>query len=480
MLPAALGSSIYWPGWTGSSARLTRLLGPRLPLRHGCNWTPASAQFRSPNGDVRRERLRPCGGLRCEYGPGRRGSCPSPARLHACVGALGRLLHVDASLKVIKIGRLRCWFAYCLCMDIRELLLTVAATYDKTKKAARGVPAQDLLRAAPQHLGALVPAGLEIEGYGGQGDATYTPWIGVYDPDITRDPKYGLYLAYIFATDLESVTLTLQQGITRLQVELQTRGEKLRTPLAQTARQLFKQLPQSIVNGWDHRPEFKDKGWRALAYEASSVAARQYVVSNMPEEKELREDLWRMAEVLQQAAVITGHDWVGQQEREVIEYVPESPYPEYEGLEGFRPKDDGDYTSEIAVRQQLKTRRHETLIREFGPYIHLRGFTPVTEGVHPRDLVLSKQGREWLVEAKVVKSGNPTKAVREAVAQLLEYGHFLYKGEVNLRLVGLFTEDVGVYVDYLEVQGIASVWKIPGGWAGSRSAIDDGLVASKS
>lgn len=360
-------------------------------------------------------------------------------------------------------------------MDIRDLLLAVAATYDKNAKTTKGVPGQDLLRDAPKHLSGKVPAGFQVRGYGGKGGASSTPWIGVFDPDETVDPKEGLYLAYIYAADLESVTLTLQQGVTRLQEALKT-GEVLRTHLEQMARQFYDSLPKQLMLDWQHRPSFAHGGWRALAYEASSVAARRYTIGNMPSEKSLRDDLWHMAEVLQRAGSLKNHIWrQNAPEGLEIEYEQDSQ-TEKDPLEGFRPKDSSDYVSEIAARQQVKQRRHESLIAEFGPYIADRGFAPITEGVHPRDLVLRSGAAEWLVEVKVVKTGNPTKAVREALAQLLEYRHFLYFEKVTPYLVALFTEDVGVYTDYLEMQGIASVWKAANGWAGSPSAVAWSLV----
>ncbi|MEU8350647.1 DUF3578 domain-containing protein [Streptomyces sp. NPDC048845] len=364
-------------------------------------------------------------------------------------------------------------------MDMRDLLLQVADTYDSTASTSAGVPAQDLLRAVPDEIGLLVPAGLEVAGYGGKGGATATPWIGVFDPDETRDPKENLYLAYIFASDLESVTLTLQQGVTRLKEELQS-GQRLRTRLEENARRLRNMLPEKIVSEWSDKAEFKHSGWRAKAYEASSVAARRYEVQALPPELTLRKDLTEMAKVLQWAASVEKASWYG--------VAPGGPGVTYAGrhrsdeeldpLDEFQPKSDSDYLAVLSARKVEKTRRHETLISQFGPYVAGLGFKPITNGVHPRDLVLRKDGDEWLVEAKVVRRGNATEAVRGALAQLLEYSHFLYaQSAVEPKLVALFTEEVGAYVNYLESHGIASIWKTPEGWAGSISAVKFGLVA---
>ncbi|MFE1975972.1 MrcB family domain-containing protein [Streptomyces hygroscopicus] len=363
-------------------------------------------------------------------------------------------------------------------MDIRGLLLEVALTYDEDEGTSSGVHAQDLLRKAGEHWEQLLPAGFEAEGNGGSGGASRTPWIGVYDPDITRDPKQGLYLAYIFAADLNTVTLTLQQGVTSLEAKLGG-GEKRRRYLRVRAEQLREGLAKDLVEGWGVQPDFKCKVARARSYEAGSVAARTYSIDAMPTETSLRKDLWHMAEVLQHAAVVerTLKDEVASNGLPVTERV-EGVQEEHTGLDGFRPKDGSDYYVLIRQRKIKKTRSHEVLVSVFGEYIEKRGFVPITKKMHPKDIVLRRDGAEWLVEAKTVKRGNPTKAVREALGQLYEYSHFLYgeQGKGEPYLLALFSEDIKAYAPYLEKRGIASIWKTVDGWAGSPMTVAWGMV----
>ncbi|ASQ96039.1 hypothetical protein CGL27_25955 [Streptomyces sp. 11-1-2] len=363
-------------------------------------------------------------------------------------------------------------------MDIRDLLLELALTYDEDKGTSSGVPAQDLLRRAGEEWSHLLPGGFEAEGNGGSGGASRTPWIGVYDPDITSDPKKGLYLAYIFAADLSTVTLTLQQGVTSLQAKL-GEGEKRRRYLRNRAKHLRGGLAEDLVEGWDAQPDFRCDVLRARSYEAGSVAARAYDTSAMPTEISLREDLWHMAEVLQHAAAVERafRDEIASNGIPVTKRVEDKP-EEHAGLNGFRPKDGSDYYVLIRQRKIKKSRSHEVLVRLFGEYIEQRGFVPITKKMHPKDIVLRRDGAEWLVEAKTVKRGNPTQAVREALGQLYEYSHFLYeeRGKEEPFLLALFTEDIKAYAPYLEKRGIASVWKTVDGWAGSPMAVDWGMA----
>ncbi|MFF3247721.1 hypothetical protein ACFYWY_29255 [Streptomyces sp. NPDC002870] len=70
-----------------------------------------------------------------------------------------------------------------------------------------------------------------------------------------------------------------------------------------------------------------------------------------------------------------------------------------------------------------------------------------------------KDSTHWLVEAKFIRRGNATGAVREALGQLAAYAFCLYPPEAQPRKLALFSESVGeVYTRLLEHHGIAAVW----------------------
>jgi hypothetical protein len=163
-------------------------------------------------------------------------------------------------------------------------------------------------------------------------------------------------------------------------------------------------------------------------------------------------------------------------------HVPAEPHsrlPE-DPLRDFSPKDSSDYLAHLAGRTLVKSRAHESLVREYGDWAINQGFRPLT--LHPRDLVLEHPNGEWLVEAKVLYNGNATEAVRAAVGQLLTYRHFFYMlPELRLpSLLALFSHPVGTaYVGFLESLSIASVWRSEDSWDGSPIAASSGLTADK-
>ncbi|WP_159401375.1 MrcB family domain-containing protein [Streptomyces maremycinicus] len=345
------------------------------------------------------------------------------------------------------------------------------------------MPAQVLLREVKDLPDLPLPFDFVASGHGGQGTAASTPWIGVFDPEINREPQQGLYLAYIFDAQLTSVTLTLQQGVTKLSD--QYTPAELRGELQSRVKHLRAGMQPELVRQWSYVPVFGAKQDRPRAYEAGSVVARRYEIASLPAEKVLAEDL-QVAALLLRDAAASQRIWLQTPEpNEPFVYVNEGHGPVGDPLDGFHPNDSSDYYVHIKGGRHRRERWHEELIKDFGLHVVTRGYTPITQGMYPRDLVLrrpaAKEQRAWLVEGKVVKKGNATKAVREAVGQLLEYSYYWHEklGEPKPHLIALFTEDIGQYAQYLEDHGIASIWRTGDeDWAGSPLAASWDLTAA--
>ncbi|MEU3775460.1 DUF3578 domain-containing protein [Streptomyces sp. NPDC032472] len=367
-------------------------------------------------------------------------------------------------------------------MTMRDLLLEVAGTYDQKAGTREHVPGQKVLRAVSSRTDLGQLNGLTVAGFGGKGTAASAPWIGLFDPEINSNPKTGLYLAYIFSTDLTSVTLTLQQGVTNLSEKIKERRALL-THLERQAERLFRALPSALAAQWSHQPSL-GKGDRPEAYEAASVAARRYAIDGMPSEAELQRDLRVATSLLQRAAAADTAWRAATDDHRPVFDLPKQRSKRPVPASGFKPRNSSGYIANIAAQQQVKSQKHEALIRDFGAYIETRSYTPTNVQIHPKDLTLrpagkaAPEGQEWLVEVKVVRNGDVTAAVREAVGQLREYSYFLYR-ERKLpapHLIALFSEDIGAYAPYLEDQGIAAIWQTDGGWAGTLTAAAWGMV----
>ncbi|MUL41728.1 DUF3578 domain-containing protein [Streptomonospora sp. PA3] len=364
-------------------------------------------------------------------------------------------------------------------MHLRKYLLEIATKYDR--HAPMSSLAQQLLRNAHTHLTGCTPAGIEIIGSGGKGSSTFTPWIGFFDPDETVSPEHGLYVVYLFAQDLRSVTLMINHGITRLQKKLKAefsgnKEQEIRRRLSLSAETLRNRLSDPHIHRWDLSVDLASSGRRQRAYGAGCVVARRYDLSALPSEEELRSDLWDIIGVYQRCILI-------RQDLDAIGADPLGVDPEaspieqhFNALDDFKPKDSTEYLSQIQGRELVKQRRHESLIAEYVPLAQHAGFN-ASNNHHPRDLLMWRDDSQWLVEAKVVYNGNGAKATREAIAQLLDYRYFFHPEPKKPRLVGLFTESVGQgYIGFLNSMDVATVWKSPDGWQGCELATRDGLV----
>lgn len=346
-------------------------------------------------------------------------------------------------------------------MDLHDYLTAIASSYDHSTLQS---PGHDLLKLAADQMTDLVPGGLRIVGSGGLGRATFTPWIAVMDPDETESPQRGIYVVYLFAKDMQSVFLTINQGITdRSEQYGYAKGRKLLLDEAANLRTLVPALAD-----YSGSIDLAEKGRRARGYEAGTIAAVEYSIAELPGSSTLEADLWELI-ALQQVTVAAKRKAM-QQDPGVFE-LPSAPLTSAGGdpLANFAPKSGEEYTQHLEGETLVKSRRHETLVKQYGEHAASIGFTPVTAKAHPRDLLLRIDGKEWLVEAKVLYNGNATHAVREALGQLAMY-EFLLHDKSALKLA-LFTEPIGEqYVSFLEHLGIASVWKVPGGWSGSATA----------
>lgn len=174
-----------------------------------------------------------------------------------------------------------------------------------------------------------------------------------------------------------------------------------------------------------------------------------------------------------------GEPWglssLGQTEVATMGRLPKHVRPQ---LGQFSPKSSAPYRAQIRARELVKSRDHESLLEAYGTAMMREGWTAITT-VHPRDMELTRTGRVWLAEVKMVYSGDVSGAARAALGQLIEYRHFFYDPSNPPGLLALFSEPLGdAYVGMLGSLGVASVWRSGIGWGGSRRARAAELIPS--
>jgi hypothetical protein len=356
-------------------------------------------------------------------------------------------------------------------MKLQGYLHKVGSTYIRTE--GTGSPAAKMLRGALPVFQPHIPAGYLIKGSAGNGVGAFVPWVSFFDPDETDTATRGMYVVYLFAEDMRTVSLSLNQGVTELQKAFGTREAQQR--LQNEAAAIRDALSPDKTVGLVDAIDLGGRPGLPRAYEAGNIVACVYEIESLPDEEVLKADLRRMIALYQDALVL--REKLRGTTRDLITTIKqESASDEKDPLLYFAPKDDSEYIQKITGRVIKKSRKHETLVRRYGDFLERAGFDAGTNK-HPRDIVARKNGMEWLIEAKVVRRGNVSHAVREAIGQLATYAFLLYGADQQPNRMALFSEAIGdVYVRLLAHQGIASVWPTEDGWAGSAEAVTAGLA----
>ena len=359
-------------------------------------------------------------------------------------------------------------------MELGDFIRTIAENYDR--RAGVGSPTIAMLKQADHLLEEHTPGGFVARGSIGAANAPIVPWFAFLDPDETDSPTYGIYVVYLFSADLKAVSLSLNQGCTQLRAEL--KDAKTREQLAIEADRLRRTLSEDEISGLETEISLGSRAANPRFYEVGNIVARTYRVDSLPNEGELTSDLRHFITLYGDA--VTAKRSLLQSEPgafilpSTLRQTTGSDVP----LRGFKPKNSAGYLQHLQGRQLAKSRRHETLVNRYATWAEEAGFQ--VHSPHPQDLVLTQGTRSWLIEAKVIRNGNATEAVRAAVGQLLDYRHFLYR-EAGVNdpdgLVALFTEEIGAaYIEFLHSLGIAAVWRTGARFSGSRDAVDAGLA----
>lgn len=344
--------------------------------------------------------------------------------------------------------------------SILSVLRTIAESYDSKHPLGHEQPAQRLLNNVSKELSNHVPLGFKV---GGSGQLNFrlttTPWIGFLDLDETRVFTRGIYLVYLFSEDLNRVYLSINQGTEKLRTASGKNQRAVEELLKSRAQKIRTQLHPQEKRGVLEAIQLAEKGVRQMSYQAGNIVALEYDTKNFPDPEVIDSDFARFINLYSRVLQIR-NDLGIRGEDGFTGDVEQPEVIEVQGLGGFNPKNDSDYLSEIAGRTLIKSRRHETIVREFGAHALNHGFHPTTP--HPIDIELHKAGETWLIEVKVVYGNNFANSVRAAIGQLLEYQHF-YRPDANL--VALFDKAVGAaYVRLLATLNIATIWPENGKW----------------
>ena len=128
-----------------------------------------------------------------------------------------------------------------------------------------------------------------VKGSYGNGNWTHTPWLAVLDKRITQTAQEGVYIVYLFSSDMTKVYLTLNQGCTRLK---DSSGKR-------EAIKVMQEVANEVRHKINARNFLKDNDLVVGhdLYEKGSVFYKSYDIENIPEDAQLVNDLKSMMDI---------------------------------------------------------------------------------------------------------------------------------------------------------------------------------------
>src|SRR5256885_823533 len=105
-------------------------------------------------------------------------------------------------------------------------MLTGVREHEYGHTAGREQPAQTHLNAVRNELKRLVPLGMRVRVSGSAQSLPVVPWIAILDTTVTTKATEGLYVVYLYRSDLARVYLSMNQGATQHLLNAEEHGFK--------------------------------------------------------------------------------------------------------------------------------------------------------------------------------------------------------------------------------------------------------------
>ncbi|MFD2924190.1 MrcB family domain-containing protein [Halobacillus naozhouensis] len=128
-----------------------------------------------------------------------------------------------------------------------------------------------------------------VTGSYGAGNLTTTPWVAIFDRNITDSAQRGFYIVIIFCSDMSGFYLSLNQGTKYLQTKF--KGNKPKEKMAYVARYLRDSLELPQERFPLTSIELKSHTQNAKNYEAANICAKYYGIDDSFDNEQLRTDI---------------------------------------------------------------------------------------------------------------------------------------------------------------------------------------------
>lgn len=135
----------------------------------------------------------------------------------------------------------------------------------------------------------------KIQGSVGAGKWTDTPWVSVFNLNITDSAQKGFYIVYLFRKDMKGLYLSLNQGTTY--IDEKYKGQKPREKMEIIAANIRERLTYDSNVFPIDKIDLVANTKNALNYSAAHICGKYYSFKNMPNEEVLINDLKELIKI---------------------------------------------------------------------------------------------------------------------------------------------------------------------------------------
>lgn len=144
----------------------------------------------------------------------------------------------------------------------------------------------------------------KIEGSIGNGNIARVPWVGIFHRSVTTSAQNGYYIVLLFAQDMQSCTLSLNQGVTAFTHKYSQKVAQTKVrEYAARAAQCFSAAPGSILGPI----ELAADGTLGKGYEAAAIESFRYEASSLPTTQVFTQHLEQLLEHYERLVQVAGH-----------------------------------------------------------------------------------------------------------------------------------------------------------------------------
>jgi len=138
----------------------------------------------------------------------------------------------------------------------------------------------------------------KVQGSPGQGQWTNTPWIALFNKDVTTTATKGLYVVYLFCEDMSAFYLSLNQGYTFFKNKFGA-GEG-KNKINFMSKIFRSKIVSDLSNFSSFEIDLKSNTDSSAGYERGNICSKKYLADALPKKEVLISNLHEMIGIYQE------------------------------------------------------------------------------------------------------------------------------------------------------------------------------------